>query len=411
MNYQETLDFLFSRLPMFQNLGKAAYRKDLTNTIQLLDYLGNPHLGKRWVHVGGTNGKGSVSSALASILIENGYSTGLYTSPHLVDFRERIQVNGQLIEEEFVVEFTKKIKPIIEDIQPSFFELTVAMAFEYFQYKAIEIGIIEVGLGGRLDSTNLIHPILSVITNVSWDHMDLLGDTLEKIAFEKGGIIKPHTPIVLGTMEREPFLELIRQATEIDAPIVESSNQIVPDPWWNSFSLKGIYQSENLKTIYSATQLLNQTFQLNENNTLKGLQRISENSGLRGRWEVFSTTPYIVADTAHNYPGVEQTMLQLKQLKISGTVHIVWGMVSDKDRSKILQLLPPNAIYYFCKPSVIRGLDAVELHAEAQQYGLMGEVYSQVSDAVIAAKSKLKEEDVLYIGGSTFVVADAIQIL
>lgn len=411
MNYQETLDFLFSRLPMFQNLGKSAYRKDLTNTIQLLEYLGNPHIGKQWVHVGGTNGKGSVSSALASILIENGYSTGLYTSPHLVDFRERIQVNGQLIEKEFVVEFTEKIKPIIEEIQPSFFELTVAMAFEYFQYKAIEIGIIEVGLGGRLDSTNLIHPLLSVITNVSWDHMDLLGDTLEKIAFEKGGIIKTQTPIVLGTMEREPYLELIRQAIERDAPIVESSNQFVPDSWWNSFSLKGIYQSENLKTIYSTTQLLNQTFPLNENNTLKGLQRISENSGLRGRWEVFSTNPYIVADTAHNYPGVEQTMLQLKQLNISGTVHIVWGMVSDKDRSKILQLLPINAIYYFCKPSVIRGLNAFELQAEAEHYGLIGEVYSQVSDAVIAAKSKLKEEDTLYIGGSTFVVADAIQIL
>ncbi|MFY7757884.1 MAG: bifunctional folylpolyglutamate synthase/dihydrofolate synthase, partial [Flavobacterium stagni] len=307
MNYKETLDFLYRRLPMFQNLGKVAYKKDLTNTIKLLDYLGNPHLGKQWIHVGGTNGKGSVSSTLASIFIENGYSTGLYTSPHLVDFRERIQTNGQLIDKDFVVEFTQKVLPILEEIQPSFFELTVAMAFEYFKFKEINIGIIEVGLGGRLDSTNVITPILSAITNVSWDHMDMLGNTLTKIAFEKGGIIKDSTPIVIGPMHEEAKIELIRQATIRNSILLDASLTEVPESWTEQFSLKGIYQRENLKTIFTIYQYLQPKFNLNLDKSEQGLSRIKENSGLRGRWEVFSDKPYIVADTAHNYPGVEQT--------------------------------------------------------------------------------------------------------
>lgn len=375
MNYKETLDFLYRRLPMFQNLGKVAYKKDLTNTIKLLDYLGNPHLGKQWIHVGGTNGKGSVSSTLASIFIENGYSTGLYTSPHLVDFRERIQTNGQLIDKDFVVEFTKKVLPILEEIQPSFFELTVAMAFEYFKFKEINIGIIEVGLGGRLDSTNVITPILSAITNVSWDHMDMLGNTLTKIAFEKGGIIKDSTPIVIGPMHEEAKIELIRQATIRNSILLDASLTEVPESWTEQFSLKGIYQRENLKTIFTIYQYLQAKFNLNLDKSEQGLSRIKENSGLRGRWEVFSDKPYIVADTAHNYPGVEQTMIQLQELGFSGDLHIVWGMVSDKDRSKILSLLPKNAKYYFCKPSVIRGLNAKDLAEDAMHFGLQGLVF------------------------------------
>lgn len=411
MNYKETLDFLYRRLPMFQNLGKVAYKKDLTNTIKLLDYLGNPHLGKQWIHVGGTNGKGSVSSTLASIFIENGYSTGLYTSPHLVDFRERIQTNGQLIDKDFVVEFTQKVLPILEEIQPSFFELTVAMAFEYFKFKEINIGIIEVGLGGRLDSTNVITPILSAITNVSWDHMDMLGNTLTKIAFEKGGIIKDSTPIVIGPMHEEAKIELIRQATIRNTILLDASLTEVPEAWTEQFSLKGIYQRENLKTIFTIYQYLQPKFNLNLNKSEQGLSRIKENSGLRGRWEVFSDKPYIVADTAHNFPGVEQTMIQLQELSFSGDLHIVWGMVSDKDRSKILALLPKNAKYYFCKPSVIRGLNAKDLAEDAMHFGLQGLVFDTVSDAILAAKSQLSSEDALYIGGSTFVVADALLVL
>ncbi len=411
MNYKETLDFLYSRLPMFQNLGKVAYKKDLTNTLKLLAHLGNPHLGKRWIHVGGTNGKGSVSSTLASIFIENGYSTGLYTSPHLVDFRERIQTNGQLIETDFVVDFTQKILSVLDEIQPSFFELTVAMAFDYFKFKNIDIGIIEVGLGGRLDSTNVITPILSTITNVSWDHMDMLGDTLTKIAFEKGGIIKDSIPVVLGPMEEEAKIELIKQSIQRNALLLDASEMEVPQSWREQFSLKGIYQRENLKTIFTAYKYLEPIFKLDLNKSLQGIRRIKENSGLRGRWEVFSNKPYIVADTAHNYPGVEQTMIQLQELNFSGDLHIVWGMVSDKDRSKILSLLPQNARYYFCKPSVIRGLNAKDLAEDAINFGLQGLVFDTVSDAILAAKSQLSSKDALYIGGSTFVVADALLVL
>lgn len=408
MNYQETLDFLFSRLPMFQNIGKSAYKKDLTNTLRLLEFLGNPHYDRSWIHVGGTNGKGSVSSTLASILIEQGYKTGLYTSPHLVDFRERIQVGGQLIEREFVIAFTEKIKPIIEEIQPSFFELTVAMAFDYFREKSIDLGVIEVGLGGRLDSTNVISPFLSIITNVSWDHMDMLGDTLTKIAFEKGGIIKSSTPVVLGKMESEAIQELERQATLRNSKILYSTKTIVLDSWSHQFELKGIYQTENLQTIATAIREINLTFPISEEFILRGLAKVTSNSGLRGRWEVFSHHPYIVADTAHNYPGVEQTMKQIKSLNIAGNLHIVWGMVGDKDRSKILSLLPQDANYYFCKPSVIRGLDAEELQSDAEQFGLSGRHYNNVALAIEAAKQNLSENDALYIGGSTFVVADAI---
>jgi dihydrofolate synthase/folylpolyglutamate synthase len=411
MNYKETLDFLYSRLPMFQNLGKVAYKKDLTNTLKLLDFLGNPHLGKKWIHIGGTNGKGSVSSTLASIFIENGYSTGLYTSPQLVDFRERIQTNGQLIEQDFVVDFTKKMLPILNEIQPSFFELTVAMAFEYFKFKNTDIGIIEVGLGGRLDSTNVITPILSTITNVSWDHMDMLGDTLTKIASEKGGIIKDSVPIVIGPMDEEAKRELVKQSSQQSAKLLDASGIEVPESWRDQFSLKGIYQRENLKTIFTAHEYLQPIFNLDNIKSLRGIRRIKENSGLRGRWEVFSENPYVVADTAHNYPGVEQTMFQLKELDISGKIHIVWGMVSDKDRSKILSLLPVSANYYFCKPSVIRGLNAQELAKDAKHFGLHGFVFDSVSEAIIAAKSQLNSEDVLYIGGSTFVVADALLVL
>jgi len=412
-SYPEALDFMYKQLPMFQNIGKAAFKKDLTNTVDLLERIGNPHLNRKWIHVAGTNGKGSVSSMLAATLSAHGFKTGLYTSPHLVDFRERIRINGVCIAEERVIEFLDLVYDDVLSIQPSFFEITVAMAFYQFDKEDSDYGVIEVGLGGRLDSTNVISPILSVITNIGWDHMDMLGDTLTAIAREKAGIIKPRTPVVIGPMDDEPKAEIMSIAHENHARIY--SDLPVDVGFYRSLSLQGDYQRENLQTFTCALEALKDLWiPIKRSKVLEGISEIPKFTGFRGRWEIIQTVPLVVADTAHNEPGVRFTMAQLQhqieQQPVGAQLHLVWGMVSDKDRQKILRLLPKNAKYYFCRPSVIRGFDAQSLKLEAEQLGLIGEAFNSVAEAFAAAKMACADADVVYIGGSTFVVGDLLSL-
>lgn len=410
-SYSEALDFMYQQLPMFQNIGKAAFKKDLTNTVLLLERLGNPHIGRKWIHIAGTNGKGSVSSMVAATLSAHGYKTGLYTSPHLVDFRERIRIDGQCISESTVLAFMEALHDDILAIQPSFFEITVALSFYHFQQESVDFGVIEVGLGGRLDSTNVISPILSVITNIGWDHMDMLGNTLEAIAREKAGIIKDKAPVVIGPMLEGPLEEITKIALEKHAKIYRDIP--VDVGFERSLTLKGDYQSENLITFTGVMEALKDLWiPIKRSKVLDGLSRIKELTGLRGRWEILNHAPFVVADTAHNEPGVIFTMNQLQRIKAEhGTnamVHIVWGMVSDKDRTKILRLLPDEAKYYFCKPAVIRGFDANLLKEECLNFGLIGEAYESVGKAYEAALEAAKLDDIIYVGGSTFVVGDVL---
>lgn len=412
-SYQEALDFMYKQLPMFQNIGKAAFKADLTNTIALLERLDNPHLGRSWIHVAGTNGKGSVSSMLAATLSAHGYKTGLYTSPHLVDFRERIRIDGVCIPESTVLDFLDLIRDAIIDIQPSFFEITVALAFYHFAQQNVDYGVIEVGLGGRIDSTNVISPILSVITNIGWDHMDLLGNTLEAIAREKAGIIKHKTPVAIGPMVDEPLAEILAIAKEKQARIYRDLPMDVG--FAKAIPLHGDYQKENLQTFTCALEALKDLWiPIKRSKVLDGLKNIKTLSGLRGRWEVLSDSPFAVADTAHNEPGVKLTMGQISQLRKdrpNGELHMVWGMVSDKDREKILRLLPVDAHYYFCKPDVIRGFDAQALANEAKSLNLKGDYFDTVLRAYEAAMASAGAEDIIYVGGSTFVVGDLLKSL
>ena len=446
MNFSETVDYLFTHLPMFQNIGKAAYKKDLTNTLALLQVLDNPHKGIPWIHIAGTNGKGSTSSMLNSILMESGYRVGLYTSPHLKSFTERIRVNGVEMEEQFVVDFVGKMKDAIESIQPSFFEITVAMCFDYFRFKKVEIGVIEVGLGGRLDSTNVIDPILSIITSIGYDHMDLLGDTLDKIAFEKAGIIKQHVPVVVNNSIDSSPIQVIKEiATKNSAEIfitedlesiksihlkdflnLNGSNQdshnsdIMSDPrelpesdislesLFSKMELKGDYQKYNLSTVlYSIKTLKLLNFKIDSISVIAGLQSVKKNSGLRGRWEIIQTLPLVICDTGHNEDGVKSNVQQLLSFTNAKNLRIVWGMVKDKDRSKILKLLPKESHYYLVKPSVIRGFDSELL---AQEFSNLGfnhiENFSNITDAYKKAIIESNSDDVVFIGGSTFTVAD-----
>ena len=413
-SYPEALDFMFKQLPMFQNIGKAAFKKDLTNTLALLDRLGNPHLERKWIHVAGTNGKGSVSSMIAATLSAHGFKTGLYTSPHLVDFRERIRVDGGCISEDTVLEFLELVYDDIMEIQPSFFEITVAMAFYHFAKENVDYGVIEVGLGGRLDSTNVITPILSVITNIGWDHMDMLGNTLSAIAREKAGIIKSKIPVAIGPMAEEPLTEILGVAKDKMAKIYRDLP--VDQGFYRAISLRGDYQKENLQTFTCAIEALKDLWiPIKRSKVLEGLANIQEFTGLRGRWEVIQEQPFAVADTAHNEPGVQFTMGQLlstlNQKPKNAQLHLVWGMVSDKDREKILKLLPKDAKYYFCKPGVIRGFDAEKLRLEALALGLLGDAHDTVLSAYQAAQQAAKEHDIIYIGGSTFVVGDLLSAL
>lgn len=408
MDYQETVSFLYSRLPYFSRDGKSAIKVDITNTVKLCEALGNPQNKFKTIHIAGTNGKGSVSNMLAAIFTEHGYKTGLYTSPHLKDFRERIRIDGEMIPEEFIVDFTKRIIPEIDSIEPSFFEITVAMCFDYFAKENIDIAIIETGMGGRLDSTNIIDPELSVITNIGMDHSDLLGDTLVKIASEKAGIIKPGIPVVIGESSSETDAVFIQKAAETESKIYFADTNIVYYNTEIETDLKGVYQQKNSVTVMQAVDVLKELgFPLNNYTTSKALMNVRDLTGFRGRWEILGNQPLIVADTGHNAHGLSLVVQQLLEQKFK-KLHIVFGMVKDKDRSSVLALLPKNAEYYFCSPNLDRGLLSDILLQEAEAIGLQGKAYSSVEKAFETAKSNADKEDLIFVGGSTFVVAEVI---
>jgi dihydrofolate synthase/folylpolyglutamate synthase len=420
-NYEQTLEYLYTNLPIFQRVGTAAYKKDLTNTVQLCEVLGNPQRKFKSIHIAGTNGKGSTSHMLASVLQSSGYKTGLYTSPHLKDFTERIKINGTEINKEFVVEFVNRIKPSIETIRPSFFEITVAMAFDYFVQQKVDIAIIEVGLGGRLDSTNIITPLVSLITNISFDHKDILGDTLEKIASEKAGIIKPGIPVVVS--ERQPAVEDVfkNKAEECKSEIYfaqdnyvikesqkglhveRNRSRIISDL---SLPLKGIYQAKNLAGVLRTLEVITDIgFNVTVENLIQGLEKTIDQTGLKGRWQKLGDLPLMICDTGHNAAGVKEVVKQIGLQKFD-KLHIVWGMVKDKEPDEVLKLLPKNAHYYFCQADIPRAFDSKLLMEKASTFGLHGEAMGSVNLAVESAKLKAGKNDFIFIGGSTFVVAE-----
>lgn len=405
MTYEEVLDYLFHALPMFHRIGPAAYKPDLSNTLALCEIIGNPQRDLKYVHVAGTNGKGSTSHLIASVLQEAGYKTGLCTSPHLLDFRERIKVNGNMIPKDDVTLFVTTFRDRWEQIQPSFFEMSIALAFWYFKKMKCEIVVLETGLGGRLDSTNVVSPEVSVITNVSWDHMNLLGNSLEQIAIEKAGIIKNNVPIVLGEMLPNVRSVIVDNALQKNAPIyaVDPDSNDAP-----ATELLGYYQSQNRKTAYTALKVLaNQGFNVNEHHIEKGFAQVVKNTGLMGRWQKLSDHPLIIADVAHNQDGVNMLMRQVSDQSYD-QLHIVFGMVNDKDISSVLRLMPKDATYYFCKANIPRGLAAEELKEKAAAFNLNGDVYSSVREAFENAKEKASKEDMILIGGSVFTVAEVI---
>lgn len=405
MNYQETLDYLFSRLPMFQRLGNTAFKKDLSNTIRLATILDNPQDKFKSIHVAGTNGKGSVSHSLASILQEQGYKVGLYTSPHLVDFRERVRINGEVITEKYVVDFVAKHQDDFIEIQPSFFEWTVALAFNYFASEKVDFAVIETGLGGRLDSTNIITPILSVITNISYDHQSILGDTLELIGAEKAGIIKTGIPVVIG-QDSGVRAVFEQKALQEKAPIYfsESDNANLPE-----FELKGSYQKANLLTILKSCEVLSNYIKLDEKSIKTGLKRVTTNTGLRGRWETLSTTPLTICDTGHNVEGITAIVNQLKSIP-HNKLHFIITVVNDKDISAILKLLPTRASYYVSEAKIPRALKKEALLDLMKKNGLDGNIYNTIKDAIQSAQKTANQDDLIFIGGSTFTVAEALEI-
>ncbi len=420
MNYAETLNYLYQNLPMFQRVGAVAYKQDLTNTIALCELLGNPHHKFKSIHVAGTNGKGSSSHMLAAVLQSASYKTGLYTSPHLKEFTERIRVNGIEVSKDFVVDFVSRIKPAIEKINPSFFEITVAMAFDYFAQQQVDIAVIETGLGGRLDSTNVITPVLSLITNIGWDHMDLLGTTLEKISFEKAGIIKPHVPIVIS--ERQSAVESVFnvRAKECESAITFASDHfkvISKSPgyyavhhgnnkYFLDLDLKGRYQTRNLAGVLAAIEELRRLgFVISHKHVENGLKAVSRLTGLRGRWQTIGERPLIICDTGHNEDGLREIVKQISDTKYHH-LHMVIGMVKDKDVSKVLSILPTNASYYFCAASIPRAMSPDELKMKAEAFGLMGNTFENVNEAIQAARVNSTVEDFIFVGGSTFVVAE-----
>ncbi|MFY9464440.1 MAG: folylpolyglutamate synthase/dihydrofolate synthase family protein [Sediminibacterium sp.] len=422
MNYPETICYLFEKLPMFSRQGESAYKKDLTNTIRLCEALGNPHKKFRTIHVAGTNGKGSTSHMLAAILQTAGYKTGLYTSPHLHDFRERIKLNGVPCGEDFVVSFTQKVQSLIEEINPSFFEITVAMAFDYFAQQEVDIAVIEVGLGGRLDSTNVITPELSIITNIGWDHMNLLGNTLEAIAGEKAGIIKPFVPVVIGaaTPQTRPVFDaaatsnLICYAGEkryvsdwlfrdhhLQVTVVEKEKNE-----YESYllDLPGFYQTKNLLTVLAACdQLKRLGWKIDHSIIHKALQQTKKLTGLHGRWEIIRQYPWIIMDVGHNVDGISAINEQLELMNFRH-LHIVLGMVKDKDITGVLQLLPAHAQYYFTKAGIPRALDELSLQQTAQEFGLKGKSYIEVNEAIQDALNHAAPEDLILVCGSVFLV-------
>jgi len=405
MNYQDTVSWMFQQLPMYQHQGQIAFKKDLSNTLLFSEHLNHPELQFKSVHVAGTNGKGSTSHALASVLQEAGYKVGLYTSPHLKDFRERIKIDGEEVSETFVTEFISQNRFFLEQHQLSFFEMSVGMAFTYFAQEQVDIAIIEVGLGGRLDSTNIITPVVSVITNIGFDHVQFLGHTYELIATEKGGIIKPNVPVVIGETQKETEMVFRSIAKQKAAPI-SFADQVVEKNYPSD--LKGAYQKHNMKTVVQTLNILNQNgFHISEASIQDGLRNVVKNTGLHGRWGVLGEQPKIICDTAHNKEGLTYVVHQI-QLEAYEQLHIVFGVVNDKDLASLLPILPKQALYYFCKPNVPRGLDAHILASEFRANGFKGEVYASVAQAFSAARLKSTKEDFIYIGGSTFVVAEIV---
>lgn len=436
MDYQQTLDYLYSQLPMFTRDGPSAFKKDLTNTLELCKRLDNPQHQFKSVHIAGTNGKGSTSHMLAAILQTAGYKTGLYTSPHLRDFRERIRINGKMIHEQHVIDFVENHKKDFEEIKPSFFEMTVAMAFDAFAREKVDIAIIEVGLGGRLDSTNVITPLLSVITNIGWDHMNMLGDTLQLIAGEKAGIIKPGIPVIVGEYQPEVADIFIDKAKSVNAPISFASGEwdVLKSEIGSQKSeieleyldfevqkknspltthhlrldLPGTYQLKNAKTVLSAVdELRRQGFIISDDHIKDALKQVKKLTGLHGRWEILSRDPLTICDTGHNPEGITEVLKNIGYVSFLN-LHFVIGVVNDKDISKILAMLPKHATYYFCKPDIPRGLNAESLKEQAESFGLHGEIYISVKAAFNAAQSNAVKHDLVFVGGSTFVVAEIV---
>jgi dihydrofolate synthase/folylpolyglutamate synthase len=426
MKYQETIDYLFSRLPMFSRIGVDAFKKDLTNTITLCKHLGDPHNKFKTIHIAGTNGKGSVSHMLAAILQTAGYKTGLYTSPHLKDFRERIKIDGEMVAEEFVISFTEKIKPLIDEIRPSFFEITVAMAFDYFAEQKVDVAVIEVGLGGRFDSTNIITPDLSVITNIGWDHMNILGDSLEKIAFEKAGIIKKDIPVVIGETLAETKEVFVKIAAEKNAPVhyVKKNRSVISWEWTRHelisevaeagkpdhkkyhLDLPGIYQNKNLLTVLEVCSVLKElNYSLDERDIREGLQKTKKITGLHGRWEIIHEHPTIVLDVGHNEDGIKQIKQQL-ELTTFHDLHIIIGLVKDKEVDKVLSLLPHAAHYYFTQAQIPRALAASDLQAKAAGFNLHGNAFPDVNTAIKTALSGSHKDDLILVCGSVFLVGE-----
>lgn len=431
MDYAATLRFLYSQLPMYQRIGKAAYKENLDNTIALCKMLGNPEKKIKAIHIAGTNGKGSAAHMLASILQEAGLKTGLYTSPHLKDFRERIKINGKDISREYVVNFVDKYREGFQKIKPSFFEMTVGLAFDYFLSENTDIAVVEVGMGGRLDSTNVLKPLLSVITNIDYDHKAFLGDTLEKIAAEKAGIIKEKIPVVIGQTQQNIKDVFINKADRCEAPLFFADDCYVVSDVEEAFNspklrkvkvlhtdvghhlllelpLTGNYQKKNLVTALKAVDILKENgMSITNSDISNGIKNVVVNTGLKGRWHILAEKPLTICDTAHNEAGVNEVLKQLEE-QHAAHWHIVLGMVNDKDTDRLLKLFPKHANYYFCKPDIPRGLSAAALKEKAANYGLCGHTYSTVEEAYANARAEATADDLIFIGGSTFVVAEVI---
>lgn len=403
MTYQETLDWLFNQLPVYQKIGKSAYKADLSNIRGLVSYLENPQNKYKTIHVGGTNGKGSSSHMIASVLQEAGYKVGLYTSPHLIDFRERIKINGEMISEDEVVGFVKKHKSFFETSNMSFFEMTLGLAFKHFADNNVDVAVIEVGLGGRLDATNIITPEICLITNIGIDHTNFLGDTYESIAKEKAGIIKTEIPVIISETQEETKSVFIEKANEVKASIVFADKEQYIN---YETDLMGDYQRKNINGVLALFKNLDRIM-VSENDIVEGLSNVVRNTGLLGRWQVIENNPKVVCDTAHNKEGLSLTMKQLKEENFE-ELHIVFGVVSDKKTDEILPLLPKNATYYFCEPNISRALSSSELKEQAMRFGLMGDDYASVSEAFKKAKENSQVNDFIYVGGSTFVVAEIL---
>ena len=424
MNYKETIEYLYNVTPLFQNIGKDAYKEGLDNTIELDNYFNHPHKKFKTIHIAGTNGKGSCSHTIAAILQSAGYKTGLYTSPHLVDFSERIRVDGEPIEEEFVVKFVKDHKHFFEPLHPSFFELTTAMAFLYFAQKKVDVAVIEVGLGGRLDCTNIISPDLSIITNISLDHTQFLGTTLPAIAKEKAGIIKSNIPVIIGEYTDETKDVFSEKAKSVNAEIIFAQDNVLIENVTTNDNAHFVYQTKNIKDLYgelngyyqikNTNTILNAIkklkdigYKVNENNVRDGFKNVCELTGLMGRWQKLEEKPTIICDTGHNIGGMKYITEQLSNMKYD-KLHIVIGMVNDKDINGVMSLLPPNAQYYFTQASVKRALPANEIKNIGNNHGLKGNAYSNVNEALEAAKASASPNDLIFVGGSTFIVSDLI---